>query len=253
MRRWLWVRALVALALCGSTAARAGEASASILRDAARSRDVPVWIHEAPGCRPSQPCPVVLLSPGWGVPATAYGFVVDALVRSGYGVVAVQDQLPGDPAMPSTGDIRRDRTPTWLRGVATLRFVREVLSARLQGYDWQRVVLLGGSHGGDVSALLAGQQPGWVSALVTLDHRRVPLPPQSQSHLQSPGLRVLSLRGSDFPADPGVLPAEPEAGVCILRLADARHDDMHDGGPERLKARLAAAIVGFLVERRCSD
>ena len=40
--------------------------------------------------------------------------------------------------------------------------------------------------------------------LITLDNRRVPLPREAR-------LRVLSLRGSDFAADPGVLPSAGES------------------------------------------
>lgn len=246
VKRW---RAAVAL-----LAALAGVASASwaqspapqILRDEARGRDVPLWVDEPAACTAASPCPVVLLSPGWGIPATGYRFLVDGLVRAGFAVVAVQDQLPTDAPMPNTGDLHRDRTPFWQRGAATLRFVHGTLVSHRPELDARRVVLLGHSHGGDVSATLAAQRPGWVTALVTLDHRRVSLPAAGA------GLRVLSLRGSDFPADPGVLPAEPTAGACLLPLAPARHDDMHDGGPAELKARLLGAVVDFLAQGRCA-
>lgn len=231
-------------ALAGQAAA--AEPEPQILRDAVRGREVPVTVNAPAGCRASAPCPVVLLSPGWGLPATGYAFLADALVKAGYAVVAVQDQLPGDAPMASTGDLKRDRTPFWQRGVATLRFVHAALLAREPAFDAQQVVLLGHSHGGDVSAWLAAERPAWVTALVTLDHRRVPLPAGGA------GLRVLSLRGSDFVADPGVLPAAPSDSTCVLPLAGARHNDMHDGGPSELKSRLAAAVVAFLVDRRCS-
>lgn len=226
-------------------AAGAQGPAAQILRDELRGRDVPVWLDEAPGCRVASPCPVVLLSPGWGLPATGYRFLVEPLLRAGYAVVAVQDQLPGDAPMPNTGDLRGDRSPLWQRGAVTLRFVHAALLSRHPALDGRRVVLMGHSHGGDVSATLAAEGPEWVMALVTLDHRRVPLPTAGD------GLRVLSLRGSDFAADPGVLPARPVAGLCVLPLAGARHDDMHDGGPAALKARLAEAAAAFLSDGRC--
>lgn len=239
-----WVVAFALLAGVAGVAWAEGPAP-QILRDEARGRDVPLWVDEAPTCTAASPCPVVLLSPGWGIPATGYRFLVDSLVRAGYAVVSVQDQLPGDAPMPSTGDLRRDRTPFWQRGAATLRFVHAHLVSQRPTLDAQRVVLLGHSHGGDVSALLATERPAWVMALVTLDHRRVPLPAASG------GLRVLSLRGSDFPADPGVLPVTASPGLCVLPLAGARHDDMHDGGPAALKVRLVGALVAFLADDRC--
>lgn len=244
MKRW---QALLAagLLLAAGASAQTDERGALILRDGARGRDVPVWPELPRHCSAAAPCPVVLLSPGWGLPATGYRFLVERLVQAGMAVVAVQDQLPGDAPMPSTGDLRRDRSPFWQRGAATLRFVQSALLTRWAALDARHVVLLGHSHGGDVSATLANERPAWVSALVTLDHRRVPLPPADG------GLQVLSLRGSDFAADPGVLPDSPAPALCVLPLADARHDDMHDGGPAALKARLADAVVAFLTTRRC--
>jgi len=239
-----WGAALALLAGLVSASAAPGPVPL-ILRDDARGRDVPVWLDQASACTAASPCPVVLLSPGWGIPATAYRFLVEALVQAGYAVVAVQDQMPTDAPMPNTGDLRRDRTPFWQRGATTLRFVHAALLSRRPGLDAQRVVLLGHSHGGDVSATLAAERPAWVTGLVTLDHRRVPLPAAGE------GLRVLSLRGSDFPADPGVLPTAPVTGSCVLPLAAARHDDMHDGGPADLRARLQRATVEFLLKGRC--
>lgn len=223
----------------------AEEARALTLRDAERSRDVPVYLYEPAGCHVERPCPVALLSPGYGLPPTAYGFLASPLRDAGWLVVAVQHELPGDAPMPNTGNIQRDRTPAWERGVANLRFVRRALADRLPAYAWQRVVLIGHSNGGDVSSLLATQDAAFASALVTLDHRRVPLAEASAS------LRVLSLRGSDFVADPGVLPAQAAPGTCLLRLPNARHDDMQDDGPAELKARLRDAVVAFLVRGRC--
>lgn len=244
MTRWKARLAAGVLAAAGARV-QAAEPAAQILRDELRHRDVPVWLDEPRGCTPTRPCPVALISPGWGLPATGYRFLAEALMRAGYAVVAVQEQLPGDAPMPATGDLRRDRSPFWQRGAATLRFVHAALLSRQPSLDAQRVVLLGHSHGGDVSATLAAERPAWVVGLVTLDHRRVPLPSAGD------GLRVLSLRGSDFAADPGVLPAGPMAGLCVLPLAGARHDDMHDGGPPALKARLADATLAFLSDGRC--
>lgn len=230
----------MAVAVCG--VARA-EPQALVLRDAERSRDVPVHLYEPGGCRVEKPCAVVLLSPGYRVPATAYAFLAEPLREAGFLVVAVQHELPGDAPMPNTGNLQRDRTPAWERGASNLRFVRQALTLRLPAYDWRRVVLVGHSNGGDVSSLLATRDAAFASALVTLDHRRVRLP--------SNGPRILTLRGSDFEADPGVLPATPAAAACVLRLPNARHDDMQDDGPAELKARLAAATLAFLTQGRC--
>jgi hypothetical protein len=81
---------------------------------------------------------------------------------------------------------------------------------------------------------------------VTLDNRRYPLP-------RDPAIRVLSLRGADFQADPGVLPAAGEGAICVQPIPGARHNDMNDRGPGWLKARIAAFVVDFLRNGRCGN
>src|SRR5690606_31768005 len=100
---------------------------------------------------------------------------------------------------PDTGDMIADRSPMWGIGADNLRYVKAVLSERHPAYDWAHLVLVGHSNGGDLSALAVAQTPALASVLVTLDNRRYPLP-------RSGDIRVLSVRGSDFEADPGVLP-----------------------------------------------
>lgn len=105
------------------------------------------------------------------------------------------------------------------------------------------------SHGGDISALALTESPGLASTLITPDQRRYPLP-------RNASLRMLSLRGSDFEADPGVLPSQAEqAGldVCIERIANARHDDMHDAGPAWLKGEISTRVGRFLSDGECAE
>jgi hypothetical protein len=59
--------------------------------------------------------------------------------------------------------------------------------------------------------------------------------------------------GSDFPADKGVLPtaAEQQAlGLCFTTIPKSRHNDMYDGGPDWLKAKLKRLLKDFLVTRQ---
>ena len=76
----------------------------------------------------------------------------------------------------------------------------------------------------------------------------VPLPRGASSP------RALSVRASDFAADPGVLPTADElaaAGGCVVTIRGARHNDMHDGGPAALRNAIAAHIVRFLEHGTC--
>ncbi|HJR74951.1 MAG TPA: hypothetical protein VJ806_15090 [Luteimonas sp.] len=177
---------------------------------------------------------------------TDYRFVSDALVQLGYMVVSIQSVLPGDAKAPNTGNMIADRTPMWTIGADNLVHAKVVLSKRYPAYDWAHLLLVGHSNGGDLSALALKRDPALASTLVTLDNRRYPLPVNSR-------IRVLSIRGSDFEADPGVLPSgnDQSAARCIIEIPDARHDDMNDAGPTWLKDRIARIVFDFLKLDRC--
>jgi len=239
--------ALGALAFASTIwCAPAGAAPATmVLLDEARARPVPVALYfPAPDtvCTPARPCPVALLSPGYGNSHLEYGFLAERLAHQGYLVAGIGHEAPGDAKMDPQGDLPRQRAQMAQRGAATIRFVHRVLAGSHPGYDWQRAVLVGHSLGGDSSALLASTDPAGIAALVTLDNRRAALP-------RSSAVRVLSLRAADTGADPGVLPDAEERrryGACIVDLDGARHNDMFDGGPSLLKERIAEAVARFL-------
>jgi len=249
--------ALIALAclmgLAGCSAApvvHAARQSSVVLFDGGRQRPIAVEVYaprEAERCTSTHACPVALLSAGYGISHKSYSFIASALSDIGYLVVAVEQELPSDPALATEGDLFVARTPNWRRGAANLRFVaRSMRDARPQ-FDWQHPVLIGHSNGGDIAAWLVRESPDFAAALVTLDNRRVPLP-------RSAAPRVLSVRASDFPADTGVLPADEELrryGTCIVSLRGARHDDMHDGGPIALREAITNAVVAFLRDGAC--
>lgn len=216
------------------------------LRDAARQRTVPIMIY-APDTACAPHCKVALINPGYGGSADGYGFLASALTARGYRVIGVQHDLPEDAPMPLEGNIYLARSPYWRTGAETLSFLLRVLPARYPDADWSQVTLIGHSNGGDISAWFARHHPERVAALITLDHRRYPLPREAQP-------RTLTIRSSDQIADPGVLPDADEArraGTCVVALKDARHNDMHDGGPAALRERIQAAVVAF-VQGRCA-
>ena len=87
-----------------------------------------------------------------------------------------------------------------------------------------------------------------IDALITLDHRRVPLP-------RSTELNVLSIRGTDFPADKGVLPSEDEQSsfnICVKEIPEASHNDMSDYGPSELKEKIGSLVSNYLLMLRSS-
>jgi len=244
------VIALIALAGCTATTGGSFDVIKSTeLRDPSRERQIPITLYfPAPqrNCTDARPCPVAFVSPGYGLLQTDYSFISKALVRSGYLVVAIQHELPTDPALSKTGDLFTNRMPMWKRGVENIRFVKETLSRTYAAYDWPQLVLVGGSNGGDISALALHDSPKLATTLVTLDNRRYPLP-------RSDSIKVLSIRGSDFEADAGVLPTAQEkaASTCVTTIAGSRHNDMSDHGSAELQSKINTLILQFLKDGRC--
>lgn len=248
--RSLVIGVLAALLMAGSTSAAPPRVMPMDLVDHDRGRQVPVHIyHPTPesACVPQASCPVALFSPGYGIPHTSYSFLANYVAEQGYLVIAVQHDLPSDPPLVGKGDLVTVRTPAWRRGAANLRFVKSELAQALPDYNWSDLTLIGHSNGGDISSLLLQESPKFADRLITLDHRRVALP-------QDPSLAVLSVRGSDFEADPEVLPSEAESrtgSICVVEIPNSRHNDMFDGGPPKLKLEIIRLIGPFLRQGSC--
>ena len=234
---------IVTSAATGSIAAVVEDAL--LIRDSARSRDVPIYVYKPspdPICSAKPLCPVALVSGGYGESHRAYSFLANALTDRGFLVVSVQHDLPGDAPLPIDGDLFALRAPYWTRGSGDLFFVRARLRAIYPGFNWEHPVLVGHSNGGDISVWFTREHPHIASAVITLDHRRVPM-------LRSNQPKALSLRGTDYPAAPGVLPSRKEQSqfdVEVIELPDAKHNDMVDSGPDELKRKIIDLTVKFL-------
>lgn len=250
LMRLLTLVALVALAGCTTITGRSSNLTGPTeLWDASRERQIPIALYfpDRPrDCTLRRLCPVAFVSPGYGLSHTDYSFVADTLSKSGYLVVAIQHDLPTDPALSKTGNLFASRMPAWQRGAENISFVRNALSRTYTGYDWGHLVLIGHSNGGDISALALHESPTLATALVTLDNRRYPLP-------RDRTISILSIRGGDFEADAGVLPTaqESDAGTCITTIPDSRHNDMNDHGPIQLQSQISTLILQFLKDGRC--
>jgi len=237
---------LVALAAGPYLLASLDAQETRVLEDSSRNRRIPIAIYPPPAttiCTATAPCPVALLSAGHGMSNGQYAFLARAMARLGYLVVGIQHEQPGDPALPFSGNMMVLRMPFWRTGVANLLFVRATLQRDYPQYDWDHLTLVGHSHGGDVSALLAQEQPGLVTALVTLDNRRYPLP-------RTANPRALSLRaGTDIPADPGVIPdaaTQARVGMQVVTIDDAAHGALTSMGTRAVQAKVIATVTEFL-------
>jgi pimeloyl-ACP methyl ester carboxylesterase len=215
------------------------------LTNAERKREVPLAIYlpdNARACTKVALCRVAIFNHGYGVKHTEYSYLAQAFAEQGVLVVSVQHDLPGDEPLAMQGDIAKLRNPVWQRGAQTILFVRDSLKATYEGYDWKRMLVVGHSNGGDIAAWLANSLPQEVGALITLDHRRVPLARRALP-------RVLTLRSTDMQADEGVLPTEAEQqalNITVAQLSDAKHNDMADDGPASVKAQVVSYVQRFV-------
>jgi len=238
----LALAALVSCAGCSpapTPAAPFAPPSASEWYDKARNRRVPVVIYRNASGKGR---PLAIISNGFGTKNSDYSFLAETLVRRGYVVASIQQDLPGDPRMSSEGNLAVLRRPAWQIGADTIDFVIGRMAQLGLASAERRVVLVGHSNGGDISMLYATEHPERVSVVFTLDNRRMPMPRMSRP-------RVCSVRSSDYAADPGVLPTPLEQrryGVRIASIAGLRHDDMSDIASKAQQAAMARLLVACL-------
>ncbi|HEX8573737.1 MAG TPA: alpha/beta hydrolase [Allosphingosinicella sp.] len=204
------------------------------LIDRARGRAVPVALY---GATPGKPKPLALISHGYGGTNRAYSFIAEALAERGYVVASVQHELEGDAPMPVAGEPAVVRRPWWDQGASNLLFVIREIRAR--GLANRRPALLvGHSNGGDSSMLFAAKHGALVGTVFTLDNRRMRMPRTARP-------RICSVRSSDQPADPGVLPTAAEQKryrMVIGTVPGLIHNDMWDGAKPAQKQ----AVLGWL-------
>ncbi|KTG20429.1 hypothetical protein AUR67_12180 [Pseudoalteromonas sp. XI10] len=231
---------MLALTLSGQTAFAN---QTETLFDTERARDIPVTITAADSkCTIKKKCPVAFIGAGYGMAHTDYQFAQQAFHQHGYFTVEVAHELKGDPSLNPEPPYMTTRMENWHRGVQTLEFLAVELAKRYPAYDFNQLTLFGHSNGGDIAALYAAIYPAKVSKLITLDHRRM-LTPRNKN------IAVLTLRGSDYPADNNVLLTPQELAVypvTQIKLKDSRHNDMYDGGPKALVALMSKELNAFL-------
>lgn len=213
------------------------------LFDESRSREIPVFITLPNQRSCSRSCRVAFLSPGYNVSSKHYQFIADELSDMGLLVVGIDNQLPSDPPLPTSGNLLELRAPFWDTGVENIVFASTVLSQRFPEHDWSALTLIGHSQGGDISAWLASRYPSRVSAIISLDHRRVPLPDRA-------GIRVLNIRASQFEPDPGAV-APSSGNYCVRMLENTTHNDLYDGGPATLKNQILDDLRVFINAGKC--
>lgn len=212
--------------------------------DSLRSREIPVAIYQPKG--EMKGLPIVIFSHGYGanVPGSYvdYAYLNEALAAAGYFVVSIQHELPGDDLLIFDGPAQVVRMPNWERGAANIHFVLQELERLYPQLDHGRTTVAGHSNGGDMSVLYSHQHPERVQQVITLDHRRMPILRASQP-------RTSTLRSSDQPADPEVLPTAEEAaqfGIRVIHLTDTPHNNMDSDADPRQRAEIIELVLRFL-------
>jgi hypothetical protein len=227
-------------------------ANADVIYDESRNRNIPVvtsFPASTEQCSTKSKCSVAFLSAGYGVSHTNYSFLSEQLNQLGYLVVAIGHELPNDPSLSVTGNLYETRSENWSRGAKTLDVLKNTLSKRLNSYDFEKLLLIGHSNGGDISSWLGNEGKSYISSIITLDHRRVPLPRTSK-------IQILSIRASDFPADKGVLPSDKEQKTydsCIVNIPKSKHNDISDDGPIWLKQKINSLVKNRLSGQPCNE
>lgn len=246
------VIAITLLSILITDNAKATVASAeNSVFDQQRNRTIPIAVAapEKVKCTIKTKCPVALISAGYGVAHTEYSFLEKELTTQGYFVVSIAHELEQDPPLSVTGNLFETRAENWQRGTVTLKYLQKVLAKRYPNADFDRVTLVGHSNGGDISSWLANEAPNYVEQVITLDHRRVPLP-------RNKAIRALSIRASDYPADDGVLYTRRELNEfngCIVKISNAKHNDMSDSGPAELKITIKEIMRTWLTNNKCNS
>ncbi len=110
---------------------------------------------------------LAIISHGYGGRNTDYSFIADNLVAHGYLVASIQHQLPSDAPLPTTGTVYEARKPSWASGVRNILFVVEELRKSKPDLDFDDLLLIGHSHGGDTSMLFAHEHPTLVSMIIS--------------------------------------------------------------------------------------
>ena len=209
-------------------------------RDDSRGRLIPVRIYPQKKDLPANH--LIIINGGYRSTPEDYDFIAKNFSTSNCLVVSIQYDLEGDPVMAFTGNIYEQRLPVWKEGVKTLSYVLQKIDSLYPKYKDIKPILIGHSNGGDIATLYTSLYPGQVEALITLDHRRMPLP-----RISNP--RILSLRAGEFQADSGVLPDMEEEKLYALKIItyqQAKHGDFDNSGSKVFHQQFLKDIRNFL-------
>ena len=100
----------------------------------------------------------------------------------------------------------KTRMPNWERGSGKYLFHHSEFKKLKPQLDWDKLILIGHSNGGDMTMLFATKYPHLINKAISMDHRRMIMP-----RTEKP--RLYTLRGCDYDADAGVIPHKTRTGA----------------------------------------
>ncbi|WP_426670627.1 serine aminopeptidase domain-containing protein [Mucilaginibacter sp. McL0603] len=216
------------------------------LIDSSRNRVIPIATYNVVNSAPRNiKKKLVIFNPGYGSKSTDYGYIATNLSANGYFVIVIQHDLPTDDTLPRLGDIYKLRRAVWDRGVKSIFFVTDQLKKKYPQLDYDHIILMGHSNGGDMAMLIANEYPSFAKVVITLDNRRVAIPRADHP-------KIFSIRSSDQPADAGVLPAPEEQKRYKIKIVKVNtiHNDMGGRGTQAQKKETNLLIMDFLNSAR---
>lgn len=172
-----------------------------------------------------------------------YSYLLNHLADNGYFVVSIQHELIADEPLAMDGDFMITRMSNWERGVENIKFVLNELKNEKQDIDFDNVILIGHSNGGDMIMLYSKKYPETISRAISLDNRRVPLPRTSNP-------KIYSVRSNDYEADKGVLPTDEEKseyGITV-DFTNINHGNMDDNATNAERITMIKLIEKYLNE-----
>ena len=216
------------------------------LFDKTRNRNIPVSLYLPKTNEKSKNQKVVILSHCYNQNKLGtnkyYSFLTENLASKGYFVISIQNELPTDELLPTSGNLKVLRRPIWERGCKNIMFTLNEFKKTNPELDYKHLILIGHSNGGDISMLFTEKYPNLVDKIISLDNRRVEFPKKSYT-------KIYSLRSSDQIADEGVLPTIEEQEkfkIRIVELKNTIHTEMMDNATEKQKIEMNKYIMEFL-------
>lgn len=215
--------------------------------DANRNRKIPVAFYDPETGKKIANQQIIIFNHGYGFNKggdyLVYSYLTEKLASKGYLTVSIQHELTTDNLLPAEGNLQIVRRPFWQNGSDNILFVLNELKKTKPELDYQHMILVGHSNGGDMAALFANQHPNLVYKLITMDNRRMFLPRTSVP-------KVYTLRSNDYPADEGVLPNEEEQRKYHMTVQPTliNHGQMDNKGTDGEKKILTDFILKYLSE-----